>query len=88
MLRQSGPSSVPVESEPDFEEFSSSESETRVVAFLDSEGALDRYFEAGNDVRMYMKLGHCTDREVARSIGAEMGSVLIFHPRSVKEILK
>lgn len=81
MLRQSGPSSIPVESESKLEEFSSSESETRAVAFLDSEGALDMFFEAGNAVRMYMELGHCMDRSIARSVGADMGSVVIYHAK-------
>ena len=81
MTRQSGPSSIPLESESDVEEFSTSESETRVVAFLDSAGALDRYFEAGNAVRMYMELGHCTDRDLARQLGAEMGSAVVYHPK-------
>lgn len=80
MQRQSGPSSIPMESASDLEEFSSSESETRAVAFLDSAGALDRFFEAGNEVRVHMELGHCADRELARSVGAEMGSVVIYHP--------
>ena len=79
MLRQSGPSSIPLSSEEEINEFGSSETETRAVAFLDNSRALDQYFEAGNLVRLDMELGHCTNREVARSMGFEMGSVVVFH---------
>lgn len=81
MQRQAGPSSVPLNSEAEVVNFGSNDLETRAVGFLDSSGALDNYFEAGNEVRMYMELGHCTNREVARSMGIEMGSVVVFHAR-------
>ena len=81
MIRQAGPSSKPLDSESDVTEFGSSEEETRVVAFLDDPRTLDSYFEAGNEVRMFLELGHCTNREVAKSMGFEMGSAVVFHAK-------
>jgi hypothetical protein len=48
---------------------------------MDNPRTLDEVFEAGNMVRMDMELGHCTNREVAREMGFEVGSVVVFHAR-------
>ncbi len=83
MLRHAGPSSEPLNSESELNEFVPSESETRAVAFLSNSGALDGFIEAGNHLRMTMELGHCSDAEAARSMGFEMGTVVVFHARFV-----
>ena len=79
MKRQAGPSSTPLNSEAEVNEFAPGETETRAVAFLSDPRALDSYFEAGNEIRLHMRLGHCTDAEVAREMGAKMGQVIVFH---------
>ena len=81
MLRQAGPGSVPLNSELEVNEFVPSESETRAVAFMDDVRTLDSFTEAGNGLRTVMQLGHCTSREVARNMGFEVGSVVVFHAR-------
>ena len=81
MLRQAGPSSIPLNSELEVNDFLSSESETHAIAFLTEPQKLDAFIEAGNEVRVFMKLGHSTDQEVARSMGIKMGSVVVFHAK-------
>ena len=81
MLRQVGPSSTPLNSESEVSEFAPDESETRAVAFLSDPKLLDAYFEAGNEIRLFVKLGHITSEKVAKSMGIKMGSIVLFHPR-------
>lgn len=81
MQHQAGPSSIPLNSEQEVATFISSDSETRVVGFLDTPRQLDAFIEAGNRVRVEMDLGHCTSEQVAHSMGFQMGSVVVFYPK-------
>ena len=80
MLRQTGPSSKLLESALDVTKFAP-DTEARAVAFLGEGRGLEAYTEAGNDLRVVLQLGHCTDRQVAQSMGYETGFVVVFHSR-------
>ena len=81
MLRQAGPSSKLLDSVSDVNNFVPDEAEPRAVAFLPEGEELDIFKEVGNNVRMFLRLGHCNDPEVARSMGFKMGSVVVFRSR-------
>ena len=81
MQHQAGPSSIPLNSEPEVATFISSDSETRVIGFLDNSKQLDAFVEAGNKVRVEMDLGHCTSKQIAESMGFRMGVIVVFYPK-------
>ena len=64
-------------------EFAPDDEEARAVAFLPEGKTLEAYKEAGNKLREFMRLGHCSSEEVASSMGFIMGTVVVFHPRQV-----
>ena len=70
MKRQSGPSSTPLTSAEEVRKFSKSPTEPRVVAF---------FIEAGNLLRMDMKLGHCADAAVATEMGQKVDTVVVYY---------
>ena len=78
MLKQAGPSSTQLSSADEANEFAPSEEEARVIAFLPEGRSLERYKEVGNQLRQFVKLGHCTSEEVARAMGFKMGSVVVY----------
>ncbi len=83
MQRQAGPSSTHLEMLANATEFASDDEETRAIAFLPEGKTLEAYKQAGNKLRVFMSLGHCSSEEVASSMGFKMGTVAVFHPRQV-----
>lgn len=81
MLKQVGPSSTLLESVSDVNDFAPDEEEARAIAFMVEGKELEVFKEAGNQVRVLVRLGHCSDPDVARSMGFKMGSVVMFHSR-------
>ena len=82
MKRQSGPSSTPLRSAEEVKKFSKSPTEPRVVAFF-SESTNSKLFEAfveaGNLLRMDMKLGHCSDATVAIEMGQKVDTIVVYY---------
>jgi len=79
MLKEVGPSSVQLNSVDEAKEFATSEEGARAIAFLPEGKSLERYKEVGNQLRQFLRLGHCTSEEVARAMGFKMGSVVVYY---------
>ena len=83
MRRQAGPSSTPLASVAEVRGFVNSR-ETRVVGFFSGDTSshlLDEFKESGNLVREDVRLGHTTDRQVAKGMGFPEDSVVVFYPK-------
>ena len=84
MKRQAGPSSKPLTSVQDVKKFSKSSTETRVIGFFSSKSSskvIDSFIESGNKLRVEMELGHCTDEQVAKELGYQVDTAVIYYPR-------
>ena len=82
MKRQSGPSSTLLQSADEVRKFSKSPMEPRVVAFFSestNSKLVEAFVEAGNLLRMDMKLGHCTDAAVAMEMGRKVDTVVVHY---------
>ena len=82
MKRQSGPSSTPLTSAEEVRKFSKSPTEPRVVAFFSestNSKLVESFMEAGNLLRMDMKLGHCADAAVATEMGQKVDTVVVYY---------
>ena len=83
MRRQAGPSSTPLASVAEVRGFVNSR-ETRVVGFFSGDTSshlLDEFKESGNLVREDVRLGHTTDRQVAKGMGFPEDSAVVFYPK-------
>ena len=81
MKRQSGPSSTPLQSAVEVKKFSKSPMEPRVVAFFSestNSKLVEAFMEAGNLLRMDMKLGHCSNATVAMEMGQKVDTVIVY----------
>ena len=82
MKRQAGPSSTLLQSAEEVKKFSKSPTEPRVVAFFSestNSKLVEAFMEAGNLLRMDMKLGHCTDVAVAMEMGQKVDTVVVYY---------
>ena len=83
MKRQAGPPSRLLSTVQEAKAFSQSSNETRAIGFFTdstSSSVLNLYIESGNEVRMDMELGHCTDTSIAQEMGFRPDTVVVFHP--------
>ena len=90
MKRQAGPPSQLLTTVQDAKAFSHSSNETRAIGFFTdstSSNVLELYMESGNEIRMDMELGHCTDPSIAQDMGFRPDTVVVFHPRYVLSLL-
>ena len=82
MKRQVGPSSTLLESTEEVKKFVKSPNEPRVVAFFSestNSKLVDAFVESGNLLRMDMKVGHCTNPDLARDMGQKVDTVVVYH---------
>ena len=89
MQKQVGPSSLLLQSGRQAREFTDSR-ETRVIGFFSMETdaqLLNEFRDSGNLIHNDMQLGHSTDPAVAKEMGMPLESVVIFHPRSLTNLL-
>ena len=83
MQRQAGPSSTRLASMAEVRGFTDNR-ETQVVGFFTKDTSvrlLKDFQESGNLVREYVRLGHTTDKRVAKAMGFPVDSAVVFHPR-------
>lgn len=82
MKRQAGPSSTLLESVEEVKKFSKSPNEPRLVAFFSestSSKLVDAFLEAGNLLRMDMRVGHCRNADVAKKMGQEVDTAVLYY---------
>ena len=82
MKRQAGPSSTLLESAEDVKKFTKSPNEPRVVAFFSestSSKMVDAFLEAGNLLRMDIKVGHCRNADVAKALGQKVDTAVVYY---------
>jgi hypothetical protein len=82
MKHQSGPSSTPLQSAEEVKKFSKSPTEPRVIAFFSeatNSKLVEAFMEAGNLLRLDMKLGHCSDPAVAMEMGQKVDTVVVYY---------
>lgn len=84
MERQSGPSSVFMETLDEVKSFIKSDTEARGVGFFSPEtsaDALKTFLKSGNEARLDLRLGHTTDPAIAQKLSFPLNSVVIYQPK-------